>query len=338
LATIKLLLTFTFLFAAAAASGIIPVNAAVDVSPVPGVPRSDGTYHFYYYGSAHWQWPFDEDTYVAVNFDPADNEGDVTGDAYAVTYVDSLWNYDPDDDYEVTLYICNDVEGLPDLENPRYESGPYIPDYYSSWDQHRVPDPVNFNGGAVSWVVFLVPYPYGHPISDGDGNSGHSWISDDGETWELMEEEGGVDWVFGVYAEPGTESDYEPPYITDMHPLDENWPSGVPPRENNAGCHWKDDDEISNWGIDVDASEFCVYDDDMEPVPGTLMIDDGDLYDVVVVFEAEDLWFEGETYSVETTCYDLAGSSDTETWEFATGYTNFIESSLGSIKARFAER
>ena len=333
----KYVTVIVFLVGASAASGIMALNAPVEAGAADGTFRSDGTYHFYYYDDPYWYWPFDEDTYVAVNFDPMDNEGDVTGDAYAITYVDSLWYYDPDNDYEIVLYICNDVEGVPDLENPRYESSPYVPDYYSSWDEHEVPEPVNFNGGAVSWVVFLVPYPDGHPVSDGDGNSGHSWISNDGETWELMEEEGGVDWHIGVYAEPGTESDYEPPYITDMYPLDDDWPSGVPPTEDTAGCHWQDGDPAYNVGIDVGTLIFEVRDHNGNIQAGELDIDDSDLFDVIVVFDVQGLWGEGENYAVETECYDLAGNSSSAFWIFSTGYVNVVEESFGAIKAGFAQ-
>jgi hypothetical protein len=129
--------------------------------------------------------------------------------------------------------------------------------------------------------------------------------------------------------------DEEDPTITDMYPMDEDWPSGIPPEENMAGCHWQDGDEETNKGIDTELSEFTVYDPDDEVVGGSLDIDESDLYDVIVDFEADDPWTEGATYTVETTAYDLAGNSAEESWTFDVGYTNIKTESLGAIKANF---
>jgi hypothetical protein len=334
---IRLLLTFGLLFVVTTASGILPVNAAVDGFAGANAKRSDGTYNFYYYGSPVWQWAPDYYNYTGVNFDPTDNEGDITDSPYEVTYVDSLWNYDPDGAYDVTLYICDDAGGVPDLDNPRYEYGPYEPQYYSNWDMHEVTPPVQFNGGQICWVVFDVSDPDCHPITDGDGNSGHSWLSADGYTWELMAEVGGVDWNIGIYAEPTGGTDDEPPDITGTYPRDEDWPCGVPPTEDTAGCHWQDGDPGSNFGIDVGASSFNVRNSDGIYMTGNLDIDDSDIYDVVVVFDVDGLWEEDESYAVQTVCYDLAGNSTSEFWIFSTGYTKVEEKSFGAIKARFAE-
>jgi|GEM_PF-1749788 len=332
---LKFLLTLGFLLIAAAASAILPVTAPVGGFTGVDAFRSDGTYHFYYYGDPQWQWTLDDD-YTGVDFDPTDNEGDLTGSPYKVTYVDSMWNYDPDGDYEVTLYICDDVDGVPDLDNPLYEFGPYVPEYYGSWDEHEVSPPVQFNGGEICWVVFDIMDPDCHPISDGDGNSGHSWISGDGLSWDLMEQQGGADWVISVYAEPTGETDDDPPDITDTYPREEDWPCGVPPGEDTAGCRWQDGDPEDNFGVDVNASTFDVLDCDGIYVAGDLNIDDSDIFDVIVVFEVEGVWEEDENYAVETVCYDLAGNSTSEFWIFSTGYTNVVEESLGAIKARFA--
>jgi hypothetical protein len=75
----------------------------------------------------------------------------------------------------------------------------------------------------------------------------------------------------------------------------------------------------------------------MDEVNGFLKIDDTDLFDVAVDFEPDDLLTGGETYTVETICYDQAGNSDTEIWQFTAGYVNITPGSLGGIKARFAE-
>jgi hypothetical protein len=132
--------------------------------------------------------------------------------------------------------------------------------------------------------------------------------------------------------------DEEDPTVTDMYPQDDDFPSGVPPADNTAGCHWRDGDPDTNKGIDVENSEFTVYDPDDEVVAGMLDIDDSDLWDVIVDFEADDPWEEGVTYTVETETYDLAGNGPvTEEWSFTTGYVNVAPASLGVIKAGFAE-
>jgi len=335
---LRCLLTLGFLSLATAASGFIQVNLPLDEGSEPDVSKSDGTYHFYYYSNPQWQWTFDDGGYTGVNFDPTDNEGDTTDSAYKVTYVDSSWYFnDMEGPYDITLYICEDVEGAPDLDSPRYEYGPYEPEYYSDWDEHEVSPPVQFNVGDICWVVFSIPAEYGHPISDNDGNSGHSWISADGYDWELMEEQVGVDWCIEVYAEPGPGSDYEPPYITDMYPLNGDWPCGVPPAEDTAGCRWKDGDPEDNFGVDANASTFEVRDHNGTLQVGELDIGDSDIFDVIVVFDVDGVWEENENYAVETECYDLAWNSDSAFWIFSTGYTNVVEKSLGAIKAGFAE-
>ncbi len=334
----KYTLTFWLLLASTTAFGFLPFNEPIENVGIPDAFRSDGTYNFYYYGEPTWYWTYPSGSYTGVNFDPADNYGDTTSDPYFVTYVDSLWNSDTVDSYQITLYICADDGGLPDFDNPLYESDPYEPDYYSDWDEHGISPPVEFNSGEICWVVFSVPPEVGHPISDGDGNSGHSWISSDGYDWELMEAQGGVDWCIEVYAEPGeAPDDSEPPTITDTYPIDDDWPSGVPPTEDTAGCHWQDGDPAENLGIDVTASTFDVRDGDGIYVTGEWDIDDSDLFDVIVVFDVDGIWEEGENYAVETECYDLAGNSTSEFWIFSTGYTNIVEESFGTIKAGFAQ-
>jgi hypothetical protein len=331
----KYILAFGCFLTVIAAFGMFLYKAPIEGGIVGEPFPSDGTFHFYYYGTPTWQWTYPLGGYTGVDFDPEDNYGDTTTEPYEVTYVDSLWNYDPDGSYNTVLYICEDDSGVPDFDNPLYESDPYEPDYYPDWDEHGVSPPVQFNGGDICWVVFSVPADDGHPISDGDGNSGHSWISVDGYDWELMTDQGGVDWCVEVYAEPGEPPDDADPYITDTYPVDDDWLSGIPPTENTAGCHWQDGDSDENSGIDTDESTFEVRDSEDNVVTGELTIDDSDEYDVIVDFEADDVWLESETYTVETTAYDNAGNSATETWDFTTGYAKVEERSFGAIKADF---
>jgi hypothetical protein len=163
-------------------------------------PIGSGDFHFYYYGEPTWQWTIPSGGFTGVDFDPTDNMGDTHGGSYEVVYVDSLWNYVPDIPYDTTLYICPDDAGLPDFDNPLYTYGPYEPDYYAAWDSQEIDPPIQFGGGEIFWVLYAIDPEYGHPISDADGNSGHSWLSIDGIDWELMMDQGGIDWCQGVYA------------------------------------------------------------------------------------------------------------------------------------------
>ncbi len=114
----------------AAVFGAPPTEIITDDSAEIG----SGDFHFYYYGDPVWQWTIPNGGYTGVDFDPTDNLGDTWPNSYEVVYVDSLWGYDPDGDYETTLYICPDDGGMPDFDHPRYTYGPYIPDYYAAWD------------------------------------------------------------------------------------------------------------------------------------------------------------------------------------------------------------
>jgi hypothetical protein len=138
--------------------------------------------------------------------------------------------------------------------------------------------------------------------------------------------------LYGVVGIP----DETDPTITDTYPLDEEYPSGVPPTDSMAGCHWQDGDPEENRGIDVGASSFFVY-LGSDLILGMLDVDDTDLFDVIVDFEADDTWGDGQTYTVETETFDKAGNSATDTWDFTTGYTNIVNSSLGAIKAGFTQ-
>jgi|GEM_PF-1233190 len=145
------------------------------------------------------------------------------------------------------------------------------------------------------------------------------------------------DMIQAIYDWFGANPDEQDPTITDTYPMDADYPSGVPPTDNTAGCHWQDGDPSENSGIDVEASSFVVYDPDMDPVTGDLTTDDTDEYDVIVDFEADDPWEEGATYSIETETFDNAGNSASDEWTFDVGYTNVVESSFGAIKAGFAQ-
>lgn len=172
--------------------------------------------------------------------------------------------------------------------------------------------------------------PYGGPPDVSDTLSPY-WVQQgvDGPAWEYP------DYPYGMPLRLYGEVEESDPEITNMYPQDADYPSGVPVG-TWAGCHWTQSDP-DGLAIKVSESNFYLYDDNMDDIDGTLVIDDSDLFDVAVDFEPDDLLNGGETYNVETTCYDLAGNSDTETWQFTTGYANIAPESLGGIKARFAE-
>ncbi|UCE26228.1 MAG: hypothetical protein JSW52_07645 [Candidatus Coatesbacteria bacterium] len=188
-------------------------------------------------------------------------------------------------------------------------------------------------GDEVWWFwgqFYANPTPYGGPTDNtidhtSGGMTQHGWT---GTSWDPK----GYGMMFNLY---GDVQEEDPPVITDMYPQDGDFPSGVPV-DTLAGCHWTEPEE-TDVGINVDNSYFDLYDGDMDLVVGILTVDDTDLFDVIVDFEPDDDLNEGETYTVETYAEDLAGNNTTETWDFTTGYMNITPSSVGVIKAGFAQ-
>lgn len=171
--------------------------------------------------------------------------------------------------------------------------------------------------------------PYGGP-SDCTDTMSPTWLQRgvSGASWTNPGYPYGMPLV--IYGAPSDETD---PVITDMYPMDADYPSGVPV-DTMAGCHWTDMEE-GDVGIKVADSSFNMYDSDMEIITGSLTVDDTDLHDVIVDFEPDDVLMDGSTYTVETECFDLAGNSASEEWDFTTGYMNIESTSLGTIKATF---
>jgi hypothetical protein len=130
----------------------------------------------------------------------------------------------------------------------------------------------------------------------------------------------------------GTLNDYEDPDITQTHPHDSDFPSGVPV-DTDATFHVTDD--VS--GCDTDETT-CTVEENGDPLPGDLTFDDADPLDVAFTWEPNDDYTEGVSIDVEVVTYDLAGNGPvTEEWSFTTGYVNIAPMSLGVIKAGFAE-
>jgi hypothetical protein len=82
---LRYIIAFGFFLAGITAFGMFfykaPIEGGVAREPFP----SDGTYHFYYYGTPTWQWTFPSGGYLAVDFDPEDNLGDITNEPYKIT-------------------------------------------------------------------------------------------------------------------------------------------------------------------------------------------------------------------------------------------------------------
>lgn len=204
-------------------------------------------------------------------------------------------------------------------------------------------DEPSVDADTLYWFGFQVEHTY--PPQAGAGM--HNTIVWGEQTYFASVYFGYPNWVtgstiFGSSTSSGfilygtTIVDETDPTITDTYPSDDDYPSGVPPTDNTAGCHWQDGDPEENSGIDVGSSVFEVY-LGSDLVGGDLTIDDADLFDVVVDFEADDPWGDGQTFTVETEAFDNAGNSADESWDFTTGYTNITTTSMGVIKAGFAE-
>jgi hypothetical protein len=269
-----------------------------------------------------------------------------TGGNLLIVGQDLLWGYKPGwgspndglfDDYMGVSSVTQDV---------------LYDDASSTWTGYGPLDGLSGTGTAAT--VFTANGFFCDDLNEGDdaeiaitGEPDHSYTyavaCDTGSTralfstFELASDSSNFDDIIQAIYDwfGGGVPDEEDPIITDMYPQDADWPSGIPPTENVAGCHWQDGDPDENSGIDTDESTFEVFDSGDNPVSGELTIDDADEYDVIVDFEADELWLEGETYTVETTAFDNAGNSADETWDFTTGYTNIVEKSFGAIKADF---
>jgi hypothetical protein len=124
----------------------------------------------------------------------------------------------------------------------------------------------------------------------------------------------------------------EDPEVTNTFPHDSDFPSGVPVG-TNVTFHVTDDAS----GCDTDETT-CTVEESGSPLSGALTFDDSDPLDVSFTWDPDDDYAEGTSIDVEVVTYDLAGNGPvTEDWTFTTGYVNILPTSLGVLKARFAE-
>jgi len=58
--------------------------------------------------------------------------------------------------------------------------------YYPAYYEYDIDDPACVPALTISWLVVEINAYADYPLSDGDGNSGHSWYSiDGGSTWDF---------------------------------------------------------------------------------------------------------------------------------------------------------
>ncbi len=161
------------------------LSSSATSHPFPGT----GDVEMYYNGEPMYYWTMYIEHLIAQNFDPDDAyifgwEFDFN---YEIAEFDSMW-YDPGAaDGSADFWICPDDSGVPDMSDPWVEgtlnySGVYYPAYY----EYDIDVPVCVSAYTISWVIVEINAYTDYCISDGDGNSGHSWASTDGgATWDF---------------------------------------------------------------------------------------------------------------------------------------------------------
>jgi len=167
------------------AGQITPYNlsSTIPTTPFPG----SGDYDMYYCGTATYYWDFSGvDFYLAVYFDPADGAG--IGDEFSVPFtiveVDSMWYGTSDGSYDI--YICPESGGFPDLGDPYHTGTISDSTLYPSYASYEVTPPVHLGADTPFYVVIVATMGVDEPLTDGDGNSGHSLYStDEGGSWDM---------------------------------------------------------------------------------------------------------------------------------------------------------
>jgi hypothetical protein len=130
----------------------------------------------------------------------------------------------------------------------------------------------------------------------------------------------------------GVQIEYIDPEITETAPHDSDFPCGVPV-DTNVTFHVTDDLSGCDTGETTVDVEY-----DGNPLSGMLTWDDSDPMDVAFEWEPDVYYPDLAEIHVAVETYDLAGNGPvTEEWSFTTGYANITPSSLGVIKAKFAE-
>jgi hypothetical protein len=248
-----------------------------------------------------------------------------------------IYNSGPLNDY-VDLFVIGENGGSPDDDDVWFHEVVYDGDWGSVptwpdwvWVEIDVYPPVLLTedvfycGVHPYWADSTIDFHV--PLDDHD-DPGVGWIYSG--MWDAIAG-WGFPGNFGVRATVYT-SDEEPPYVTDQYPLDEDFPCGVPPG-TFVSFHIQDDES----GVDVSNCTVALFDSEDNLVPGTMYVDDTDPCDVIFEFDPDGDLAEGETYTIEIHAVDYAGNDADESWAFTTGYMNIDKTSLGRVKAGFAE-
>jgi hypothetical protein len=165
------------------------------------------------------------------------------------------------------------------------------------------------NGGGVYFVSEYFGFP--------------DWI----QGWQVFLAD--YDIAFNLYGG----SDSVPPTITGVNPKDADYPCGVP-SDTWIGFHVEDDAS----GCDVSSTTYNAETGGLPVIWATEDIDETDPLDVSFNLQPEIPFFGGAEVNVSVETYDNAGNGPVnENWTFHVGYTNIETTSVGYIKAGFAE-
>jgi hypothetical protein len=343
----NVLTSFTLLWFAASAVylNVEPAsaeNAAPDGRDFRGVlmDPTDGSFEdlIFWWGPGMVTLPWPSYQYSYGNgFDLADYGLSAPAYLEKIEVAVCIYNSGPLND-DVDVFVLGDAGGSPDGNDVWFHEVVYDGDWGSiptwpdwAWVEIDVYPPallsedVFYCGVHPYWADSVIDFHV--PLDDSD-DPGVGWIYSG--SWDPIAG-WGFPGNFGIRATVYT-SDEEPPYVTDSYPLDEDFPCGVPP-DTSVSFHIRDDET----GVDVSACTFGLFDDDDNPVAGTTIVDDADPCDVVYEFNPDGDLTEGETYTAEIHAVDLAGNSADESWDFTVGYVKIDKTSLGRVKAGYAE-
>jgi hypothetical protein len=331
-----------------ASEGYVNVGPASAESGAPGVHGSrgvlldptDGSFEevliWYAPGMVTLPWPSYQYSYANC-FDLSDYGLSAPAYLEKIELAVTIYFSGPLND-DVDVFVLGDAGGSPDGDDVWFHEAVYDGDWGSiptwpdwAWVEIDVNPPVLLDED----VFYCGVHPYWAdgstdfhvPLDDHD-DPGVGWIYS--SVWNPVTNMGSPG-NLGVRATVYT-SDEEPPYVTDRYPLDEDYPCGVPP-DTLVSFHIRDDES----GVDVSSCTFALLDSEDNPVPGSTYIDDTDPSDVVFEFDPDGNLAEGEVYTVEIYAVDYAGNDADDSWTFTAGYLDVHETSLGRVKAGFAE-
>jgi len=202
--SIFLVAIFLVVAVAATADQMKPtkLSSSATSHPFPGT----GDVEMYYNGEPISYWTMFIEHLIAVNYDPDDayTFGWEFDHDYEIVELDTMW-FDPDDytpDGSAAFWICPDDGGVPDMSDPWVDGTiDYSGSYYPGYAETEIENPVCVSSFTISWVIVEINAYLDFPISDDDGNSGHSWgSSDGGSTWDFAFDPL-IDFVWSAWAD-----------------------------------------------------------------------------------------------------------------------------------------